>query len=423
MSGVIDWGDMCRSDPAIDLMLVWILLLPAGLEPRFVEAYGPIDDEQALRARVLALFLGLTLALYARDVGHAALERECARGPRPDARRLVGDAAFEDRGEARGVDVPAGDDAHHATLTAEPGQRRRDGSPAAPSPTIARSFQQRPHSSCGVRERDRECVRDELTRVLPHPRQERPEPAPSMKDGVYSIFTGSRPFRMAAVTGAPVSGSQTKIFVCGRSARTALAIPVVSPPPPHGMRTASKSSRSSTSSRPMVPLPAITGGSWTGWTKKPSTPSPRSRSPSASTAAHHCSHDTRTILPPRRSTAASFVSEALSGTTIVAGTPSSRAIQATPCAMFPVLVVTRPSRSWSGGALSTAFAAPRSLKDAIGCRFSSFSQISAGASTRRRTSGVRMTVPAIPLARGLDVRQRDQNGTSTPTPRSRAVAR
>ena len=79
VSGVIDWGDMCRSDPAIDLMLVWSLLPPAGRE-RFVEAYGPIDEESYLRARVLALFLGSTLALYARDVGHTALERECIAG-------------------------------------------------------------------------------------------------------------------------------------------------------------------------------------------------------------------------------------------------------------------------------------------------------------------------------------------------------
>jgi aminoglycoside phosphotransferase (APT) family kinase protein len=79
VSGVIDWGDMGRSDPAIDLMLVWLLLPPAGRRS-FVEAYGPVDEQAALRARVLALFLGLTLALYARDVGHAALERECVAG-------------------------------------------------------------------------------------------------------------------------------------------------------------------------------------------------------------------------------------------------------------------------------------------------------------------------------------------------------
>jgi hypothetical protein len=48
--------------------------------------------------------------------------------------------------------------------------------------------------------------------------------------------------------------------------------------------------------------------------------------------------------------------------------------------MFPVLVVTTPAASSSRGALRIAFAAPRSLNDPIGCRFSSFSQISAGAS-------------------------------------------
>ncbi len=79
LSGVIDWGDMCRSDPAIDLMLVWSLLPRSGRE-RFVGEYGPVDEEARLRARVLALFLGLTLALYGRDVGNEGLERECLAG-------------------------------------------------------------------------------------------------------------------------------------------------------------------------------------------------------------------------------------------------------------------------------------------------------------------------------------------------------
>ena len=79
LSGVIDWVDVSRSDPAIDLMLVWSLLPPAGRE-RFVAEYGPVDDERRLRARVLALFMGVTLALYARDVGHVGLERECLTG-------------------------------------------------------------------------------------------------------------------------------------------------------------------------------------------------------------------------------------------------------------------------------------------------------------------------------------------------------
>jgi hypothetical protein len=64
--------------------------------------------------------------------------------------------------------------------------------------------------------------------------------------------------------------------------------------------------------------------------------------------------------------------------------------------MFPVLVVTTPAASSERGALRIAFAAPRSLKEPIGWRLSSLSQISPGASSRcRRTSGVRSTVLAI----------------------------
>jgi aminoglycoside phosphotransferase (APT) family kinase protein len=76
IAGVIDWGDVCRADPSIDLVLVWMLLSPEGRE-HFLHAYGSITDEWLLRARVLALFLGVTLARYAREVGEASLEREC----------------------------------------------------------------------------------------------------------------------------------------------------------------------------------------------------------------------------------------------------------------------------------------------------------------------------------------------------------
>jgi aminoglycoside phosphotransferase (APT) family kinase protein len=79
LSGVIDWGDVCIADPAIDLVLYWSLLAPAGRD-RFLAGYGKVDEESLLRARVLSLFLCAILALYASDVGHAALERECVAG-------------------------------------------------------------------------------------------------------------------------------------------------------------------------------------------------------------------------------------------------------------------------------------------------------------------------------------------------------
>jgi aminoglycoside phosphotransferase (APT) family kinase protein len=79
LAGVIDWGDVCRADPAIDLLAVWTLLGPDGRE-RFAAEYGTVEEAQLVRSRVLALYLGLMLLLYARDVGFSALERECLAG-------------------------------------------------------------------------------------------------------------------------------------------------------------------------------------------------------------------------------------------------------------------------------------------------------------------------------------------------------
>jgi aminoglycoside phosphotransferase (APT) family kinase protein len=74
---VIDWGDLCRGDPAIDMSLVWSLL-PDRRE--FLAAYGPVSEEQLLRARVLSLFLCATLAQYAHHEGMRALEAEALAG-------------------------------------------------------------------------------------------------------------------------------------------------------------------------------------------------------------------------------------------------------------------------------------------------------------------------------------------------------
>jgi aminoglycoside phosphotransferase (APT) family kinase protein len=78
-AGVIDWGDVCRADPSIDLSLYWSLLSPAGREA-FRGAYGPVSDEQLLRARVLSLFLNALLAAYAHAEGFRSLEREAVDG-------------------------------------------------------------------------------------------------------------------------------------------------------------------------------------------------------------------------------------------------------------------------------------------------------------------------------------------------------
>jgi aminoglycoside phosphotransferase (APT) family kinase protein len=74
-TGVIDWGDVCVADPAIDLLLLWSILPPEG-RPGFLAAYGPVTDAQLLRARVLALSIGAALAAYGHDHGLATVERE-----------------------------------------------------------------------------------------------------------------------------------------------------------------------------------------------------------------------------------------------------------------------------------------------------------------------------------------------------------
>lgn len=74
-SGVIDWGDVCRADPAVDLILFWSALPPSA-RPRFLAAYGGASEAALLRARVLSLFLCAALFQHARHEGLAAIERE-----------------------------------------------------------------------------------------------------------------------------------------------------------------------------------------------------------------------------------------------------------------------------------------------------------------------------------------------------------
>jgi aminoglycoside phosphotransferase (APT) family kinase protein len=79
LTGVIDWVDVCRSDPAIDLSMLWSYLPRAGREA-FLAEYGPVSGGQLLRARVVALSLSAALAHYGHNEGFAAIEREALAG-------------------------------------------------------------------------------------------------------------------------------------------------------------------------------------------------------------------------------------------------------------------------------------------------------------------------------------------------------
>jgi aminoglycoside phosphotransferase (APT) family kinase protein len=76
-TAVIDWDDLCLGDPANHLMPYWCQH-PSAARPAFRDLY-PASDEQLLRARVLALFLSGSLALYGRHEV-PALEREAVEG-------------------------------------------------------------------------------------------------------------------------------------------------------------------------------------------------------------------------------------------------------------------------------------------------------------------------------------------------------
>jgi len=79
LAGVIDWGDVCRGDPSIDLSLLWSFF-PAEGRAAFLAAYGPLTDAQLLRARALAVNLCTILAVYGRDEGMSGVEREARAG-------------------------------------------------------------------------------------------------------------------------------------------------------------------------------------------------------------------------------------------------------------------------------------------------------------------------------------------------------
>jgi aminoglycoside phosphotransferase (APT) family kinase protein len=79
VTGIVDWVDICRSDPAIDLSLVWSLLDPPQRQA-FLDAYGEVSDEQLLRARVLAFSIGAAVLWQAHGEGLQAVEREAIAG-------------------------------------------------------------------------------------------------------------------------------------------------------------------------------------------------------------------------------------------------------------------------------------------------------------------------------------------------------
>ena len=78
-AGVIDWGDLCLADPAVDLSLAYGAFAGPA-RAALLDAYGPVSTETRTRARILALFLCAALAEYAASEGMSRLLREALTG-------------------------------------------------------------------------------------------------------------------------------------------------------------------------------------------------------------------------------------------------------------------------------------------------------------------------------------------------------
>jgi aminoglycoside phosphotransferase (APT) family kinase protein len=78
-TGVIDWGDVCLADPAVDLSIAYGAFAGRARTSFFAE-YGTVDAERELRARALAVRLSSVLAAYAASVGNRVLLAEALAG-------------------------------------------------------------------------------------------------------------------------------------------------------------------------------------------------------------------------------------------------------------------------------------------------------------------------------------------------------
>lgn len=78
-SAVIDWVDLSRNDPGVDLVLYWSILPPEG-RAEFRSSYGEPTEAQLLRGRILSLFLCGVLALWAEHERVEGVKREALAG-------------------------------------------------------------------------------------------------------------------------------------------------------------------------------------------------------------------------------------------------------------------------------------------------------------------------------------------------------
>jgi aminoglycoside phosphotransferase (APT) family kinase protein len=81
LSGVIDWGDMARGDPATDLYGLWMLMPDRAAREAALEAYGGTSEATLKRARGWAVAMGVILveAGLNNDPSHLAIGERTLR--------------------------------------------------------------------------------------------------------------------------------------------------------------------------------------------------------------------------------------------------------------------------------------------------------------------------------------------------------
>ena len=78
LRGVLDWGDVCSGDRAVDLAIAYTFLPPTA-RSHFWTAYGDLDDETRSRARHIGLCRhAIALLAYALDVEDQDLVEEAS---------------------------------------------------------------------------------------------------------------------------------------------------------------------------------------------------------------------------------------------------------------------------------------------------------------------------------------------------------
>ncbi|MCW2749408.1 MAG: aminoglycoside phosphotransferase, partial [Aeromicrobium sp.] len=79
VSAVIDWGDLCTANAAIDLSIAFSAFTGVARDA-LLDSYGIVDDETLLRARTMGVSSAALVARYAHDTGDSALLAESLGG-------------------------------------------------------------------------------------------------------------------------------------------------------------------------------------------------------------------------------------------------------------------------------------------------------------------------------------------------------